>query len=35
VRIGGHRRAVGRIAGLGEVTLELAGEPAIPNRRTR
>jgi 2-keto-4-pentenoate hydratase len=35
VRIGGHRRAVGRIAGLGEVTLELAGEPAIPNKRTR
>jgi 2-oxopent-4-enoate hydratase len=35
VRIGGHRRAVGRIAGLGEVTLELAGEPAIPNKQTR
>jgi 2-keto-4-pentenoate hydratase len=35
VRIGGHRRAVGRIAGLGEVTLELAGEPAIPSKRTR
>jgi 2-keto-4-pentenoate hydratase len=35
VRLGGHRTAVGRIAGLGEVTLELAGEPAIPNTRTR
>jgi 2-keto-4-pentenoate hydratase len=35
VRIGGHRQALGRIAGLGDVTLELAGEPAIPNQRTR
>ena len=35
VRIGGHRRAVGRIAGLGEVSLEFTGAPSIPNKRTR
>lgn len=29
-RIGGRRSVVGRIAGLGEVRLELAGEPAVP-----
>jgi 2-keto-4-pentenoate hydratase len=31
-RIGGHRRASGRIAGLGEVSLELASVPASANR---
>jgi 2-keto-4-pentenoate hydratase len=35
VRIGGHRRAAGRIAGLGEVSIELIGAPAVPNKRTR
>lgn len=35
VRIGGHRRVVGRIAGLGEVTLQLAGAPSIPNKKAR
>jgi 2-oxopent-4-enoate hydratase len=33
VRIGGHRRVAGRIEGLGEVTLQLAGAPSVPNRR--
>ena len=33
VRIGGHARVVGRIEGLGEVTLQLAGAPSVPNRR--
>jgi 2-oxopent-4-enoate hydratase len=32
VRIGGRRRAVGRIAGLGEVTLQLIGAPSISKR---
>lgn len=32
VRIGGHRRAVGRIEGLGEISLHLLGAPAVPNR---
>jgi 2-keto-4-pentenoate hydratase len=35
VRIGGHRRVVGRIADLGEVSLELTGAPSVPNKRTR
>ncbi len=35
VRIGGHRRVVGRIAGLGEVSLRLTGDPSIPNKRAR
>lgn len=35
VRIGGHRRVVGRIAGLGEVSLQLKGAPSIPNKRAR
>jgi 2-keto-4-pentenoate hydratase len=30
VRIGGRRRVVGRIAGLGEVALDLIGAPAVP-----
>jgi 2-oxopent-4-enoate hydratase len=30
VRIGGRRRVAGRIAGLGEVMLELNGAPAVP-----
>lgn len=29
VRIDGHRRVAGRIAGLGEVTLDLAGAPSV------
>jgi 2-oxopent-4-enoate hydratase len=33
VRIGGHARVAGRIEGLGEVTLQLAGAPSVPNRR--
>jgi 2-keto-4-pentenoate hydratase len=33
VRIGGHRRVVGRIADLGEVSLELTGAPSIPNKK--
>jgi 2-keto-4-pentenoate hydratase len=33
VRIGGHSRVAGRIEGLGEVTLRLAGAPSVPNRR--
>lgn len=33
VRIGGHARVAGRIAGLGEVTLQLVGAPSVPNRR--
>lgn len=32
VRIGGHARVAGRIEGLGEVTLQLAGAPSVPNR---
>jgi 2-keto-4-pentenoate hydratase len=32
VRIGGHHRAVGRIAGLGEVSLQLVGVPAAAKR---
>ena len=32
VRIGGHARVAGRIEGLGEVTLRLAGAPSVPNR---
>jgi 2-keto-4-pentenoate hydratase len=35
VRIGGHRRAAGRIAGLGEVSLELSGTPSVANRKAR
>jgi 2-keto-4-pentenoate hydratase len=31
VRIGGHREAIGRIAGLGEVSLRLTGAPSVPN----
>ncbi len=33
VRIGGHARVAGRIAGLGEVTLQLVGAPSVPNRQ--
>lgn len=33
VRIGGHRRVAGRIAGLGEVIVELTGAPSIPNKK--
>ncbi|HZF26738.1 MAG TPA: fumarylacetoacetate hydrolase family protein [Steroidobacteraceae bacterium] len=33
VRIGGHHRVAGRIAGLGEVVLDLTGAPSIPNRK--
>jgi 2-keto-4-pentenoate hydratase len=33
VRIGGHQRVAGRIASLGEVTLQLTGAPSIPNKR--
>ncbi|HEY4645916.1 MAG TPA: fumarylacetoacetate hydrolase family protein [Steroidobacteraceae bacterium] len=33
VRIGGHRRTVGRIAGLGEVGLQLAGAPSASKNR--
>jgi 2-keto-4-pentenoate hydratase len=33
VRIGGRRRAVGRIAGLGEVTLQLTGAPSISKKQ--
>jgi len=33
VRINGHRSVVGRIAGLGEVTLELAGTPSVSKKR--
>jgi 2-keto-4-pentenoate hydratase len=35
VRIGGHRLAAGRIAGLGEVSLELTGAPSVLNRKAR
>jgi 2-keto-4-pentenoate hydratase len=35
VRLGGHRRAAGRIAGLGEVSLELSGAPSVANRKAR
>lgn len=31
VRIGGHREVVGRIAGLGAVSLRLTGAPSVPN----
>jgi 2-keto-4-pentenoate hydratase len=35
VRIGAHRHAAGRIAGLGEVSLELSGAPSVANRKAR
>lgn len=35
VRIGGHRTVVGRIAGLGEVNLQLIGAPSVSNTTRR
>jgi len=35
VRIGGRRHVLGRIAGLGDVSLDLTGEPAVRTARDR
>jgi 2-keto-4-pentenoate hydratase len=34
VRLRGHHQALGRIAGLGEVNLQLTGVPAVKRSRT-